>query len=61
MAMEIVTEANPSVQPFVHPFAPDGAKGFTSGWTLEPRCGLIVKTQNSENNETSPAEPENLT
>ena len=46
--MEIVTEAPHSVQPSVRPFDPDGSQGLTPGWTLEPRSGLVVKTQSSE-------------
>ena len=48
LAMEIVDRGAPGVQPSVRPFDPDGSQGLTPGWTPEPRSGVIVETQSSE-------------
>jgi hypothetical protein len=60
--MEIAGRGDGIVQPSVRPFDPDGSKGLTPSWTMEPRSDVIVQTQSNETNKNQvPKEPEKLT
>jgi hypothetical protein len=50
--MEIAGRGAGIVQPSVRLFDPDGSKGLTPGWTMEPRSDVIVQTQSNETNKT---------